>query len=147
MVNRIPVGRVCASRRPSSTMASTGRPEMLATRSGGYSRMRWRNASQPSVWRAMKSRSSAPSASTTFRRPSASAASVPGIGARWVSAALAVRVRTGSITTRWAPAWRAIVMLRQRWWLLVSVLLPHRMMSFEKRSVSGSIPTRLSPSV
>ena len=66
----------------------------------------------------MKSRSSAPSASTTFRRPSASAASVPGIGARWVSRGLGGpgpdrgRSRRGG-----RRAWRAIVMLRQRWWL------------------------------
>ena len=95
MVSRIPVGRVCARRFPRSTIACVGRPQISATRSGGYSRMR-RPERLPAdaCARPMKSLSSAPSASTTCMRPSASAASVPGIGARCVSAASPVRVRT-----------------------------------------------------
>ena len=79
-------------------MASTGRPQIPATRSGRDSRMRARNASQPAcardevpVLRALGEHD--------VHEPSASAASVPGIGARCSSAASAVRVRIGSITT------------------------------------------------
>ena len=49
IVQRMPVGRVVAIRRPSSTIRSSGRPVSAATRSGGNSRMRSRNASQPTV--------------------------------------------------------------------------------------------------
>ena len=51
----------------------------------------------------MNSRSSLPSASTTCIRPSASAASVPGIGAMCQSLCAAVRVRIGSMATINAP--------------------------------------------
>ena len=69
-------------------MRSTGSPVISATRAGGYAWMRSRNASQPSVCASMNSRSSAPRATTTCSSPSASAASVPGLGARCSSASI-----------------------------------------------------------
>ena len=56
----------------------------------GHSASRASSSGQPSVWRSSQSRSSAPSSSTTRMRPSASAASVPGRGARCSSQRLAV---------------------------------------------------------
>ena len=73
------VGRVVASRSPSATIRSSGRPVISATRSGGNSAMRSRNASQPTrVLARGTPRPRAPRRTTTCSRPSASAASVPG---------------------------------------------------------------------
>ena len=89
-------------------------PGDRSRRAGGNSRIRWRNASQPKVCAPMNSRSSRPSVSTTCSRPSASAASVPGIGARCQSLAAAVRVRIGSMETTNAPFFRAWSIGRHR---------------------------------
>ena len=72
-------------------------------------------------------------------RASASAASVPGSGAMCSSAWAAVRVRTGSITTRWAPALRASSTNFQKWWWLESGLEPQSRISFACANPSGSI--------
>ncbi len=144
---RMAVGRAVASRSPRSSMRRTGSPVISATRAGGYSRIRSRKASQPSVCASMKSRSSAPRASTTWSNPSARAASVPGRGARCSSAWSAVRVRIGSIATTCAPPRRAASMNFQMWWCVTSGFAPQRMTSRARANPSGSMPMRLSPSV
>jgi hypothetical protein len=129
-VARIAVGRVVAIRVPSAMIRSAGTPVISATFSGGYCSIRSRNSGHPTVCAARKAWSAAPSPTITLSSPSASAASVPGMGARCSSACRAVRVRTGSMATRWAPeAW----MNFQMWWPLVSGLVPHRMISFARR--------------
>ena len=81
-----------------------------------------------------------PMSTTTHSSPSASAASLPGSGARCSSACAAVRVRSGSIATTCAPCLRAASTNFHRWWPLVSVFVPHSRISFECANVSGSIP-------
>ena len=76
----------------------------------------------------------------THISPSASAASVPGSGARCSSARSAVRVRSGSIATRCAPFFCAARMNFKRWWPLVSGFVPHSRISLDSANVSGSIP-------
>jgi hypothetical protein len=51
------------------------------------------------------------------------------------------------MATTMAPFLRASRIDRHRWGFVDSTFAPQRTTSFERRSVSGSIPTRLSPSV
>ena len=60
--------------------------------------------------------------------PSASAASVPGMGRMWTSAATAVRVFAGSIATIVAPCSFASRMNGHRCRFVEMVFVPHRMM-------------------
>ena len=66
----------------------------------------------------------------TFIMPSARAASVPGLIAMCQSAALAVRVRTGSMTTTLAPFACASRMNGQACRLVLIMFMPHTMMYF-----------------
>ena len=139
---RIAVGRVCA--KPASRARerrSTGSPQISAARSTGHSASRASSSGQPSVWRASQSRSSAPSSSTARMSPSASAASVPGRGARCSSQRSAVSVRSGSIATTCAPR-RCAASTKRHWWRLVeSRFAPHRITSRAYSKSSGSMPT------
>ena len=76
----------------------------------------------------------------TFIMPSASAASVPGLIAMCQSASRAVRVFIGSMTTSLAPFFLASAMNGQWCRLVLMVLQAHRMMYFEWRKLSGSMP-------
>ena len=66
----------------------------------------------------------------TFIMPSASAPSVPGLMATCQSACLAVRVRTGSMTTIFAPFFCASRMNGQACRLVLIMFIPHTMMYF-----------------
>ena len=118
-------------------MDSAGRPVIAGARDGGNSRIRSRNASQPTCGRSMNSPILA-----RLRRarraagPSASAASVPGIGARCQSLAAAVRVRIGSMATTSAPFFRASRIGRHRCGCVDSTFAPQSTTSFEKRGAS-----------
>jgi hypothetical protein len=90
------------------------------------------SASAPSVVRL--------SANNTLHIASRNAASVPGVIARCSSACLAVRVRRGSIATRWAPTALAAWTYFQMWWPLVSVFVPHSRIRRDSEKVSGSMP-------
>ena len=140
IVARIAVGRVVASRSPSAAIRSSGTSQIAATRAAGYSAIRSRNASQPTQRSRRNASSWAPRRTTSCMRPSASAASVPGRGARCSSAAAAVRVRIGSTTTTCAPSRRAAVMNFQMWWWLVSGFEPHSRISRASWKDSGSMP-------
>ena len=71
-------------------------------------------------------------------RASIRAVSVPGNGCRNQSAASAVAVRSGSITTTFAPLALACSMNGQRWRLVSLVLVPHRSTSRAWRTLMGS---------
>ena len=96
-----------AKRDARSVMTDSARPVAAAARSTGHSAARARSSSAPVVLSARKSVSSQPLAKITWSRPSASAPSLPGRGARWMSDARAVFVRTGSMQTMVAPRLRA----------------------------------------
>ena len=72
--------------------------------------------------------------------------SVPGRGCKNQSAAAAVAVRIGSITTTLVPSARASSMVGQRWRLVSLVFVAQRMISLACRISSGSMP-RLEPFV
>ena len=69
--------------------------------------------------------------------------SVPGSGCTNSSAASAVIVRIGSITTTLAPSARAASMVGHRWRFVSRVFEPQMTISFEWRSSSGSSPRPL----
>ena len=77
-------------------------------RVSGHSAARARSSSAPSVCSSRNASSASPPAKRTCIAPSASAASLPGRRGRWMSAALAVRVRTGSTQTIVAPRLREL---------------------------------------
>ena len=115
IVARIAVGRVNAIRSASASIRATGTSQISAARAGGNAPSRSANASQPTQRSRRNASSCAPRRTTSCISASASAASVPGRGARCSSAWRAVRVRTGSITTTCAPCSRAAAMNFQMW--------------------------------
>ena len=66
--------------------------------------------------------------------------SVPGLMGRWMSAFCAVRVRTGSMTTTFAPLWRASSISVQLCGFVTTGLAPQMMMKRLWMTSSGRIP-------
>jgi hypothetical protein len=119
---RITDGWVVAYWWASVTMSAAGMPVICETRSGGYSRTRFSSCSAPTVYRSTYSRSTRLSRTMTCISPRASAPSVPGRIGMCQSALWAVRVRTGSITTTFAPRCWASAMNGHRWRFVLMTL-------------------------
>ena len=138
---RTAVGRVVTMRSPRRRTTSTSSPHSAAARSTGHSSSRASSSGQPTVCASSHSRSAAPASRTWRISPRASAASVPGSGARCSSERAAVSVRSGSIATTCAPRFCASSTNGHWCRLADSRLAPHRMISRASTIVSGSKPT------
>ena len=119
-------------------MVAASRPQTAAARAGVHSATWAASSSNPTVWSATHSWSTRPSRISTCIIASISAMSVPGSGWMNWSAASAVIVRTGSMTTTRAPSARAASMVGQRWRLVSRVFVAHRMIRREWRSSRAS---------